>query len=143
MSLLNDDLPPAAALSRQLRDGNMLQGQRLLIVEEEFMIAMDIQRVLEDAQAAKTVFARNYKELATLERRFGEFDVAIVTPPKAGTSDRLVAAKLAAAGPVIVVCSATRPDLLGTGLEGSPIVVKPFADDDLLDACRKALARGA
>jgi len=117
----------------------MLSGERLLIVEEEFLIALDIQRVLEDAHAAKAVFARNYKELAALEPRFGEFDLAIVTPPRLGTSEGVLLERLAESGPALVICSATRV-LSGEGkLATAGIVYKPFSDDELLDACKRAL----
>lgn len=119
----------------------MLSGERLLIVEEEFLIALDIQRVLEGANASHTVFARNYKELAALEQRFRDFDLAIITPPRPGTVEQAVAGQLAAAGPAIVVCSAAPPNLEHTGLNDAEIISKPFSDDDLLQACRRALAR--
>jgi hypothetical protein len=119
----------------------MVQGKRLLVLEEEFLIAMDMQSVLDGAQVAQTVLARNYKELAELEARFFEFDLAIVNPPRAGTGDRLVAAKLVAAGPAIVVSSAARPNLTGTAFDGAEIIIKPFRDKDLLEACGRALAR--
>jgi DNA-binding NtrC family response regulator len=118
----------------------MLSGERLLIVEEEFLIALDIQRVLEDAHAAKAVFARNYKELTALERRFAEFDLAIVTPPKPGTSDAMLLERLAQSGPALVICSATHVRASEGNLASAEIVYKPFSDDDLLDACKRALA---
>jgi two-component system, response regulator PdtaR len=118
----------------------MLSGERLLIVEEEFLIALDIQRVLEDANAAQTVFARNYKELAAMEDRFGAFDLAILMSPRIGTGDMTVASRLAAAGPALVICSAAKVDIAGTALERAEVVYKPFADGELLAACHKALA---
>lgn len=119
----------------------MLSGERLLIVEEEFLIALDIQRVLEGAHAAQAVFARNYQELAALEPRFAEFDLAIVTPPRPGTSDLQLAERLAHAGPALVICSATPVDVDESVLAVAEIVYKPFADDDLLAVCKRALAR--
>jgi DNA-binding NtrC family response regulator len=118
----------------------MLSGEHLLIVEEEFLIALDIQRVIEGAHAARTVFARNFTEAAALADRFSEFDLAIVTPPRDGSADQQVADKLAAAGPAVVVCSAAQVNLAGN-LHGSEIVYKPFADEDLLTACRRALEK--
>lgn len=118
----------------------MLTGERLLIVEEEFLIALDIQRVMESAHAARTVFARNFTEAAALADRFSEFDLAIVTPPRRGSVDQEVADRLATAGPAVVVCSAAQVSLAGE-LVGSEIVYKPFADEDLLTACRRALER--
>jgi two-component system, response regulator PdtaR len=117
----------------------MLSGERLLIVEEEFLIALDIQRVLEGANAETTVFARNFKEAAALEGRFGEFDLAIVTAPRPGTGDQKVAELLAKSGPGMVICSAANIVTTGTPLEGAETVYKPFSDDQLLAACRRAL----
>lgn len=119
----------------------MLSAEHLLIIEEQFLIALDIQRIVEGARARSTVFARNFNEAAALGDRFGEFDLAIVTPPRLGTADTLVAQRLAAAIPAIVVCTADRFDPTGTPFAGAQIVSKPFFEEDLLEACRRALAR--
>jgi two-component system, response regulator PdtaR len=118
----------------------MLSRLRLLIIEDVFLIALDIQRVLEEANAGQTVFARNFAEASTLADRFGEFDLAIVNPPD--EADLEIADRLVAAGPAIVVCTAAQKDLSGTPLTGAPLVIKPFSDDDLLAACRRALEAG-
>ena len=119
----------------------MLSGERLLIIEEVFLIALDIQRVLEGAHALQAVFARNFGEAAQLGERFGQFDLAIVNPPRPGTAEMAVAERLAAAGTTIVVCTAARPDLSGTALAEAECIGKPFADDELLAACRRAMAK--
>ena len=119
----------------------MLSSQRLLIIEEVSLIALDIQRVVEDANAQDTVFARNFAEAAALSDRFGEFDLAIVNPPEPGSPQIEIAARLSAAGPAIVVCTAAGFDLAATPLAGAEMVAKPFADGDLLAACQRALAR--
>lgn len=117
----------------------MLSRQRLLIVEDEFLIALDIQRVIEDANVARTVFARNFGEALDLADRFGEFDLAIVNPPHADETH--AAARLVAAGPAILVCTAAALDLTGTPLASAETIIKPFSDADLLAACERALAR--
>ena len=119
----------------------MLSGERLLIVEDDFLIALDIQQVLEGANAKGAVFARNYDEVAAMGDRLGEFDLAIVNPPREATADLAVAQRIVAAGVAVVVCSAYRRDLSGTAVAGAEFVDKPFADQDLLEACRRALAR--
>lgn len=119
----------------------MLTNQRLLIVEDVPLIALDIQRVVEGAHAHETVFARDFSEARALADRFGEFDLAIVNPPQMGTPQIETAARLAAAGPAIVVCTAAGLDLSATPLAASEMVIKPFADGDLLAACQRALER--
>jgi DNA-binding response OmpR family regulator len=119
----------------------MLSSRSLLIIEDVPLIALDIQRVVEDANAQQTVFARNFAEAQALADRFGELDLAIVNPPQLGSSEIETVARLAAAGPAIVVCTAAGLDLGATPLAGAEIVIKPFADGDLLAACRRALER--
>ncbi|HZY68762.1 MAG TPA: hypothetical protein VFE52_09250 [Devosia sp.] len=119
----------------------MLTSQRLLIIEDVFLIALDIQRIIEEANAAPPVLARTFEEAADLADRFGEFDLAIVNPPEAGSAGMHVAARLAAACPAIVVCTGAGTDLGATPLAGAELIMKPFSDDDLLAACRKAMDR--
>lgn len=119
----------------------MLSGERLLIVEEEFLIALDIQRVLEDANAQSAVFCRNFSEVEALADRISEFDLAIVNPPQPNSAGIAMAERLLAAGVALVVCSAYRGELKDPVLATAEFVGKPFSDDDLLAACRRALAR--
>ena len=117
----------------------MLSAERLLIVEEEFLIALDIQRAVEGANAQSAVFARNFDEVATLGRRLDDFDLAIVNAPRAGTRDQAIADELVRRGIAVVVCSAAPGDLSKTSLAAAEIVEKPFSDEHLLAACRRAL----
>jgi DNA-binding response OmpR family regulator len=119
----------------------MLSGERLLIIEEVFLIALDIQRALETANARQTVFARDFTEAKALEGRFGEFDLAIVNPPRPGSPEMQIAERLKAAGVPIVVCTAARANLESTSLADAEVVTKPFADAELIEACRRALAK--
>jgi hypothetical protein len=119
----------------------MLSSQRLLIIEREFLIALEIQRILEDANASQTVFARDFGEAEALAGRFAEFDLAIINPPLEESPEIHLAGRLVAAGPAIVVCSAAPVSLAGSPLDGVEVVRKPFADGDLLAACQRALAK--
>jgi DNA-binding NtrC family response regulator len=120
----------------------MLSRQRVLIIEDVSLIALDIQRVLDESHAAEAVFARNFGEARAHAERFGEFDLAIVNPPQPDTPEMETAALLAAVVPALVVCTATATaDLSGTPLAAAELLVKPFSDDDLLAACQRARAR--
>lgn len=119
----------------------MLSRQKLLIIEDVFLIALEIQRILEDANAAQTVFARNFQEAQLLADRFAEFDLAIVNPPPLRSPEMQTAGLLARAGPAIVVCTAAVVDLAGSPLAGAELIVKPFSDEDLVAACQRARAR--
>ena len=121
----------------------MLSRQKLLIIEDVFLIALEIQRILEDANADQTVFARNFVEAQLLANRFPEFDLAIVNPPPQQSPELDTARLLANAGPAIVVCTAAKVDLADGPLAGAELIVKPFSDEDLLAACQRARAKVA
>lgn len=120
----------------------MLSGQRLLIIEDSILIAVDIQRIIEENHAVDCVLVRDYAAAAAHADRFGEFSLAIINPPSASPADHTILQSLLAACPVIVVCTATPYDLEGTPLHGAEMVMKPFSDAELLAACRRALAIG-
>lgn len=120
----------------------MLSRQRVLIIEDVALIALDIQRILEDANAEQAIFARSFAEARTIAGPFAEFDLAIVNPPQRDSIEMEIAALVAAAVPSLVVCTATAAaDFRGTPLAAAELIVKPFSDDDLLAACRRARTR--
>jgi DNA-binding LytR/AlgR family response regulator len=116
----------------------MLSRQKLLIIEDVFLIALEIQRILESANAEETVFARDFVEAQLLADRFHEFDLAIVNPPPDRSPEIETAGLLAKAGPAIVVCTAAKIDLATSPLAGAELIIKPFADEDLLASCQRA-----
>ncbi len=120
----------------------MLAGKRVLIIEDEFLIALDMERVVVEAGAQEAVLARNFDEAAALGDGIAGFDLVIMHPPSAnGDRHPAVIDKIVSDGSGIVVCSAFRGLVNGTGLEGHVFLDKPFADDDLLAACVQALAQ--
>lgn len=118
----------------------MLVGQRLLIVEDEFLIALDMQRTLEAAGAKETILARNFEEGAVLGDALSNFDLVIMPPPSEGDHHRLLD-RIVSAGLAIVVCSGFRGARSGHPFGDAEFVDKPFADDELVAACERALAR--
>ena len=113
--------------------------KRLLIIEEEALIALDVQQVIELGLDGRATVTRDYEEASGLVGPLAELSLAVITPPRT-PADRAFAGKLIQAGVAVVVCSASMTDLSGTPLAGSPIVNKPFTDDEILAACREALA---
>jgi hypothetical protein len=118
----------------------VLADKRLIIIEDEFLIALDMQQVLGAAGAAESVLARNFEEAATLGEAIAGFDLAIVPPPQA-ESHHAVVDRILSAGLAILVCSGFRGSIAGTALADAEFLDKPFADDDLVAACERALAR--
>jgi DNA-binding response OmpR family regulator len=118
----------------------MLVGKRLLIVEDEFLIALDIQRILEAAEASATLFARSVGEAEAQTEKFSTLDLAIIEI--AGEPDRAsqFAMLLLAHGVPVVFTSSSIQHREGlTDVPQAPVVIKPFAEEELLAACLAAL----
>jgi hypothetical protein len=74
----------------------MLSGQRLLIIEDSILIAVDIQRIIEENHAVDCVLVRDYAAAAAHADRFGEFSLAIINPPSASPADHTILQSLLA-----------------------------------------------
>jgi len=117
----------------------MLNGRPALIVEEEFLIALDIQRMLEAMGAGQTLFARNADEARQLGAYWNELALAIVELRMDDHLSQQLCADMTASGMALVV---TTGDI---GLhrhvsEDAPLVMKPFPEETLASAVRQALA---
>ncbi|RUT34894.1 response regulator [Arsenicitalea aurantiaca] len=116
----------------------MLNGRSVLIIEQEFLIALDIQRILEQAETGRTVFARSLEEAARLEGEWSAFDIAIIDTPHDDMDAHAMADALRSRGVGVVV--STGDLALRRRLSPEvPVVVKPFNEADLLGACARAL----
>ena len=141
MSKLNDSHIAMPQRSRCVapRENVMIAGHRVIIVESEFLIALDIQRILENGGAASTSFARSAAELNEIADRWHEFDLAIVEVTDLRSADVMLAGNLVNAGLATVLTTAGVSR--SSDIAGFPIVAKPFTEVDLLRACCDALSR--
>jgi CheY-like chemotaxis protein len=122
----------------------MLTGQTVLIVEEEFLIALDIQRVLEDRNAGQCVCARSVAEALSLRERWPDYQLAIVEFRADQPDDTELLRGLTAAGIRLIITTADHA--LHSGIPdapGMPILVKPFPEADLVSAIALALTQSA
>ena len=113
----------------------------VLVVEEEFLIALDIQRVLEMLELTHTVFARNLEEARAHAARWPQISLAIVDirpndPQTIATVHELMAAGI----PVVLTSSDIAVRAGVPGLPGLSVIVKPLPEADLLAAVRQALS---
>ena len=115
----------------------MLAGHIALVVEEEFLIALETQRILETLGVRQTLFARTPDEAEQLRRRWPEIAVAIVEVRSDNAGSLALAANLAIAGIPTVLTTA---DAGYSDASGAPLVVKPVPEADLVEAIRQALA---
>jgi CheY-like chemotaxis protein len=118
----------------------LLAGKRCLVVDDEFLIALDIQQALEHAGATEVVCAGNAAE-AVAAAGAQRFDVAVldVRLGRTGGSSLPVAAVLAAAGTPFVFLTGLRGDSAeARAYPDAPVVEKPYDAQALLAAIRKA-----
>src|SRR5690349_9479750 len=107
-----------------------LSGMTILIVEDEFLIALEAQQIVEDAGgsvilASTLMHARLHLASAT------RIDATLLDL-RLGRDDALpLARELHSKGAPVVIASGFDP---GIGLPGVPVVSKPYRDADLIAA---------
>lgn len=106
----------------------------VLVVEEEYLVAAEIEATLLDAGALKVLLARDLDDLATPAP---QFDLAIIEARLGAPASIAFAASLREAGVAVVVTSADRA--VTSLFIGSVPLAKPFDDSSLLAACEAAL----
>ena len=119
---------------------SLLTGRRCLVLDDEFLIALDIQQILELA-GAKHVFATASEAIALL-RLEPKFDLAVLDLKLGGSEDNSlgVASELAKMGTPFVFLTGMRVDNVHVReFPQAPVVEKPYDALALLDAVQRAL----
>ena len=117
----------------------MLNGRTVLIVEAEFLVALDIQHLLEDLAAGEMVFARAPREALAMAPRWPELALAIVEIGLDNADATLLVDQLCAAGVGVVLTSTDGARDGRTGGTGLPVIVKPASEADFRAAVARAL----
>jgi CheY-like chemotaxis protein len=119
-------------------------GLHCLVLDDEFLIAFDIQEMLENAGAANVACAGTLKEAMEALTGPSKYDIAILDLKLGGAMAEglQVAAELAARKiPFVFLTGMRAEELPADAYPGVPVVEKPFQAQDLLDALRKVLIR--
>ena len=119
----------------------MLKGRTALVVEEEFLIALDIQRMLETLGVEQTLFARTATEAEQLRSSWPEIGLAIVEVRSHGNAAHALVDGLRQAGIPMVLTTADIA--LGKGssaFHDLAVVPKPLPEEALTSAIQQALA---
>lgn len=118
----------------------MLKGRTTIVVEEEFLIALDLQRMLEGLGAGQTLFARTPAEARQLISNWPDLALAVVearmgNPATMTLIDALVAAKV----PVLLTTGdlGTRQKLANR--DGVTVVIKPVSEEDFAGVVARVL----
>ncbi len=120
----------------------LLSGLKILILEDEYLIAMDVEHLCLENGAADVFIARDI-ETARSVRATNGFDVAVLDVMLASQSTHAFAAELMLAGVPFVFAT-------GYGTVEDPqnlfsnvtVVGKPYAGTDLVEALAAAWQKG-
>lgn len=113
----------------------MLNGTTVLVVEEEFLIALDIQRMLENLGASQVLLARNAEEAHAMEAYWPDVRLAIVEIALEQQRPLHLIDSLTRSGIPVVICSADTGLRHGVVQFASlPVLTKPMAETDMVSA---------
>ena len=121
---------------------SLLTGRRCLVLDDEFLIALDIQQILELAGAKHVASVASASEAMELLRSEPKFDLAVLDVKLGGAEGNSldVAAMLAEAGTPFVFLTGMRVDNVHVReFPQAPVVEKPYGALALLDAAQRAL----
>lgn len=117
----------------------LLKGRRVLIMEDEVLIALDLELVCRDLGADDVTIARMLDDVAADEPA-AAFDMAILDLTLAGRSTVEFACRLRERRtPFIFTTGYSDPERLPEHLSDVPVVGKPFSSDTLVGAIAQAL----
>ena len=120
----------------------LLDGLRILVLEDEFLIAMDVEQLCRDYGAGDVVIAR---DLAEIDRKnvASQFDAAIVDLMLGGASTLDFASGLRKSGvPFVFASGYSDADEIKASFPDVRLVAKPYSGDDLIGAVAAACGRG-
>jgi CheY-like chemotaxis protein len=115
-----------------------LAGQRVLIVEDEAVVAVLIEDILVDNGCHVVGLASRLSD-AMAKAQSLSFDIAIVDMNLNGQQSLPVAELLAQLGAAFVLATGYGANSLARSFPGVPILQKPFRQNDLERAVREAL----
>lgn len=120
--------------------GATLAGARCLIVEDEFLIALDYERILQEAGAVLVVVAGSLARARAAVAGQSPFTLALLDMDVDGESSLPLARQLAGLGTAVVfITGLSDRTLLPDDIAGTAILEKPFLESTLLAAITRAL----
>jgi len=129
-------------LERPILTKKPLDGLNILILEDEFLIAMDVEQLCRDHGAGEVTISRSLHELGPEPIETFQFDAAVVDMRLDGVStiefartlfDRRV--------PFVFATGYADPRETSEAFPGVTVVGKPYLGSDLVDALADAVKR--
>lgn len=118
---------------------DLFRGRRVLVLEDEAIIAMLIEELLEDAGAEIDGHSTLATALAAVERQVP--DMAVLDVNIHGETSYPVAEQLAARGVPLIFASGYGSAVHPEQFAGVPTVSKPYDMAEVTQAMQRALAR--
>jgi DNA-binding NtrC family response regulator len=122
-----------------MSEQSSLQGRTVLIIEDDYLVALVVTAVLEDAGAKVLGPVGSVDEaLSFIETEHGVFDAAIVDVNLHGTKSYPIADALVARGKSFVFATGYGEDALDAAYKHFPRCEKPFNAERLVAALAAA-----
>ena len=116
-----------------------LTGKRVLVVEDEFLIALDIQSILESA-GTEVKTANRVDQALGLIKSDGPFDAAVLDLKLERETSVAVAERLQANSvPFVFLTGAAGETSAVAQFANAPVVGKPFDSETLFSALKQAM----
>ncbi|MBP2557644.1 DNA-binding response OmpR family regulator [Neorhizobium galegae] len=110
---------------------------RILVVDREFLVAMEVETVLAEAFSCEVKVATPRTYAVDLEQ--GLFDVVVIDSALVREESEDAALRLRACGAGLVFTTLSAADMEGVkGWDGVTVVAKPFNDHHLVEAVKNA-----
>lgn len=116
-----------------------LSGRRVLVVEDESLVAMLLETILEDMECIPVGPASNIDDGEALARATADLDAALLDVNVAGRQVFPVAEVLKARGVPFVFSTGYGEGGLPEEWRGQPTIQKPFTEAAIRDALMKAM----
>lgn len=118
-----------------------LTGLHILVLEDEFLIAMDLEQLCRDHGAAEITISRSLDQFVAMSVL--GFDAAIVDLRLAGVSTLDFAGRLAREGiPFVFATGFGATEETMRLFPTIPVVAKPYVGEELVAALADAVSRG-
>ena len=120
--------------------GHWLAGKRLLVVEDEFLIALDIASILEGG-GAEVKTASRLDQALDLIKSDGPFDAAVLDLKLERETSVAIAEQLRAQSvPFVFLTGAAGDASIVAHFANAPVVGKPFDSETLFSALKQAMS---
>lgn len=117
-----------------------LDGLKILILEDEFLIAMDVEQLCRDHGAQEVVISRTLDDLGADQWHAFDYDAAVVDMRLGGTTTLDFARRLFERGvPFVFATGYSDSDETSRSFPGVPVITKPYLGEELIGALADAV----